>query len=213
VTASATNTVGLWPANLGGVVGFRRDLPARPVILALALPSVTGGATGAVLLLRTPPRAFGVLAPLLVAAATALFALQGPIVRRLPARGRGAGRPRPVAGLFVFQFGVGVYGGFFGAGIGLMMLAALGIAGLGDLHRMNGLKNLLAVVINGVAAGYFAARGAVLWGDAGLMAVGAMLGGLAGAGVAHRLGRRAVRRVVIGVGAVASASLALRLLS
>ena len=111
-----------------------------------------------------------------------------------------------------FQFLVGVYGGFFGAGIGLMMLAALAVAGLGDIHQMNGVKNLLAVTINGMAALYFAERGAVLWTDAGLMALGAVVGGLGGAGFAHRLGRQAVRRAVVAIGTAASLSLGLRLL-
>ena len=89
----------------------------------------------------------------------------------------------------VFQFLVGVYGGFFGAGIGIMMLAALAILGLTDIHQMNGLKNLLAILINGVAAVYFVSQGAVLWTDAALMAVASIAGGLGGAALANRLGR------------------------
>ena len=213
VAASATNTVGLWPGSFGGVVGFRRHLPERSVIVLLGLPSLVGGIVGAVLLLRTPDEVFEGLAPLLVLLATVLLAFQEPLSKRI-ARGGLVGEP--IAGFGVagisFQLLIGVYGGFFGAGIGIMMLAGLAILGLTDIHEMNGLKNLLAILINGVAAVYFAAQGAVLWTDAALMAVGSVAGGLGGAALAHRLGRRAVRRAVIGIGIAASLSLLLRFL-
>ena len=124
----------------------------------------------------------------------------------------GGRRPRFAVAAVVFQFGVGIYGGFFGAGIGIMMLAALAILGLTDIHQMNGLKNILTTAINGVAAVYFAARGAVLWTDAGLMAVGSVAGGLAAAALAQRLGRRLVRQAVIAIGVAASLSLLLKFL-
>ena len=111
-----------------------------------------------------------------------------------------------------FQLLVGIYGGFFGAGIGIMMLAALAVVGLTDIHEMNGLKNVLAVAINGVAVVYFAARGAVLWTDAALMAAGSIAGGLGGATLARHLGRRLVRRAVIAIGIAASVSLLLKFL-
>ena len=213
VSAAATNTVGLWPGSFGGVVGFRRHLPARSVILLLGLPSLVGGIVGAVLLLRTPDEVFEGLAPLLVFVATALLAFQEPISKRIARRGLVGERTASfgVAGI-VFQLLIGVYGGFFGAGIGIMMLAGLAILGLTDIHQMNGLKNVLAILINGVAAVYFAAQGAVLWTDAGLMAVGSVAGGLSAAALAHRLGRRAVRRAVIAIGMAASLSLLLKFL-
>ncbi|HET9769669.1 MAG TPA: sulfite exporter TauE/SafE family protein [Acidimicrobiia bacterium] len=211
VAASATNTVGLWPGSFGGLVGFRRHLPERGVIVLLGVPSLVGGTVGAVLLLRTPQNVFEGLAPLLVLGATVLLAVQEPMSRRISGGSlvgdRTAGFTAAALG---FQLLVGVYGGFFGAGIGIMMLAALAILGLTDIHQMNGLKNLLAIAINGVAAVYFAVEGAVLWTDAGLMAVGSVAGGLGGAVFAHRLGRRAVRRVVIAIGVLASASLLLK---
>jgi uncharacterized protein len=166
---------------------------------------------GAVLLLRTPQSVFEGLAPLLVLAATVLLAVQEPLSKRI-VRGSLAGDRTAgfTAAALAFQLLVGVYGGFFGAGIGIMMLAALAILGLTDIHQMNGLKNLLAIAINGVAAVYFAVEGAVLWTDAGLMAVGSVAGGLGGAAFAHRLGRRGVRRVVIAIGVLASISLLLK---
>lgn len=211
VAASATNTVGLWPGSFGGLVGFRRHLPGRAVVVLLGVPSLVGGTIGAVLLLRTPQNVFEGLAPLLVFGATVLLTVQEPLARRIS---RGSLVGKRTAGFTVtavsFQLLVGVYGGFFGAGIGIMMLAALAILGLTDIHEMNGLKNLLAIAINGVAAVYFAVEGAVLWTDAGLMAVGSVAGGLGGAALAHRLGRRAVRQVVIVIGVFASISLLLK---
>ena len=213
VAASATNTVGLWAGNLGGVIGFRRHLPKRSLIILFGLPSLAGGIVGAVLLLRTPQHLFEGLAPVLVFLATVLLAVQEPLSRRI-SRGGVAGHRRPgyAAAAVVFQFFVGVYGGFFGAGIGIMMLAALAILGLTDIHQMNGLKNVLTTAINGVAAVYFALRGAVLWTDAGLMAVGSVAGGFAAAVLAQRLGRRLVRQAVIAIGIAASISLLLKFL-
>ena len=212
VTASATNTVGLWAGSLGGVLGFRRHLPERSVIILLAIPSLIGGITGAVLLLETPVEVFEGLAPILVLLATLLLAVHEPLSKRI-SRGSLVGERTTgfVATAVVFQLLVGVYGGFFGAGIGIMMLAALAILGLTDIHQMNALKNLLAIAINGLAAFYFAAKGALLWTDVLLMAGASIAGGLCGAALAHRLGRRLVRHAVITIGVVASVSLLLKL--
>lgn len=213
VAASATNTVGLWPGSFGGVVGFRRHLPERSVIVLLGAPSLVGGIIGAVLLLHTPQHIFEGLAPVLVFGATVLLAVQEPLAKRI-SRGSLVGERTvgfEIAGV-MFQFLVGIYGGFFGAGIGIMMLAALAILGLTDIHQMNGLKNLLAILINGVAAVYFVALGAVVWTDAALMAVASIAGGLGGAVLANRLGRRLVRQAVIAIGVLASASLVLKFL-
>lgn len=212
VTASATNTVGLWPGSLGGVVGFRRHLPDRSVIVLLTIPSLVGGIIGAVLLLRTPEDVFEGLAPVLVFLATVLLALNEPLSRRIR-RGSLAGERTTgfVVAAVVFQLLVGIYGGFFGAGIGIMMLAALAILGLTDIHEMNALKNLLAIAINGLAAFYFAWKGALMWTDVLLMAGASIAGGLGGAALANRLGRRVVRQAVIAIGVVASLSLLLKL--
>ncbi|HEX8336214.1 MAG TPA: sulfite exporter TauE/SafE family protein, partial [Pyrinomonadaceae bacterium] len=113
-------------------------------------------------------------------------------------------------GALLFQFAVGVYGGYFGAGIGILMLAALGLLGFTDIHRMNALKNLLAICINGVAAAYFIASGRVYWMDVLLMAFAAVAGGYSGARLAYRLGRRFVRVAVIIIGLVMSVSLFFR---
>ncbi len=211
VFANATSTVALWPASLAGVFGFRRELKGSTrLLLAFGLPSLAGGILGAVLLLRTPPGTFARLVPFLVLFATLLLALQEPISKRL--RGEENEKPSRAwwAGALVFQFLVGVYGGYFGAGIGILMLAALGLLGFSDIHRMNGLKNVLAILINGVAAAYFIFSGAVIWVDVLVMTFAAIAGGYSGARLAYRLGRRFVRIAVIIIGLVMSVSLFFR---
>ena len=212
VLANATSTVALWPASLAGVYGFRRELKggARTFLL-FGAPSLLGGILGAALLLRTPSGTFARLVPFLILFATLLLAAQEPISRRLRGGEDGEAAHEPTrawwAGAVVFQFFVGVYGGYFGAGIGILMLAALGLLGFADIHRMNALKNLLAICINGVAAVYFIASGAVIWSDVLLMTFAALAGGYSGARLAYRLGRRFVRLAVILIGLVMSVSL------
>lgn len=208
VLANATSTVALWPASLAGVYGFRRELKGGArLFLLFGAPSLVGGVLGAVLLLRTPSETFARLIPFLILFATLLLAVQEPISRKL---GRVEGEKPTRAwwvGAVVFQFLVGVYGGYFGAGIGILMLAALGLLGFSDIHRMNALKNLLAICINGVAAVYFITSGAVIWSDVLLMTFAALAGGYTGARLAYRLGRRFVRIAVIIIGLVMSVSL------
>ncbi|MDT5270689.1 MAG: uncharacterized protein QOH49_2875 [Acidobacteriota bacterium] len=213
VLANATSTVALWPASLAGLYGFRRELKggARTFLL-FAVPSLVGGVLGAVLLLRTPSETFGRLVPFLILFATLLLAVQEPISRRLRGGAEETREPTRAwwAVALVFQFLVGVYGGYFGAGIGILMLAALGLLGFTDIHRMNALKNLLAICINGVAAVYFIASGKVYWTDVLVMTFAAIAGGYSGARLAYRLGRRFVRLAVILIGLVMSVSLFFR---
>jgi uncharacterized membrane protein YfcA len=213
VLANATSTVALWPASLAGAYGFRRDFKGGGrTLLLFGVPSLAGGVLGAVLLVKTDPKTFARLVPFLILFATLLLAAQEPISRRL--RGAGDDERPPTrawwAGAVVFQFFVGVYGGYFGAGIGILMLAALGLLGFTDIHRMNALKNLLAICINGIAAAIFIASGKVYWADVFVMTFAAIAGGYAGARLAYRLGRRFVRLFVIAVGLVMSVSLFFR---
>jgi len=213
VLANATSTVALWPASLAGAYGFRREMGGGwRTLLLFAAPSLVGGVLGAVLLLRTPSETFGRLVPFLILFATLLLAAQEPISRRLRAGREEEHRPTRAwwAGALAFQFLVGVYGGYFGAGIGILMLAALGLLGFTDIHRMNALKNLLAICINGVAAVYFIFSGAVIWSDVLVMTFAAIAGGYSGARLAYRLGRRFVRLAVILIGLVMSVSLFFR---
>jgi uncharacterized membrane protein YfcA len=171
------------------------------------VPSLVGGIAGAVLLRLTPTSLFDRLVPLLILFATGLFMAQDGVQRLLKIAPRGPGW---LAGALAFQLVVALYGGYFGAGLGIMMLAALSIIGLSDIHQMNGLKNLLALCINGVAAIYFVSKGMVYWPDVIVMAIGAIAGGVGGAGLARRLGRVAVRRMVIAVGLLMAVKLMFR---
>ena len=210
IVANATNTVAMWPGSMAGAYGFRRELATvRGWLLLLIVPSLLGGAAGALLLLRTPVSTFERLVPFLILGATLLLAAQEMITRRLGTVARAHEDPTRgwVAFVFVFQLLVGLYGGYFGAGMGILMLAALGLIGLTDLHQMNGLKNVLAVCINGIAAIYFAFSNAVAWRDVLVMTVGTILGGYLGARIARRLGRKFVRAFVVFIGIVMSIAL------
>jgi uncharacterized protein len=213
VIANATSTVAIWPGSLGGVWGYRNDFRGLPrSVYALAVPSLAGGIIGAILLRMTPTDVFDKLIPLLILFATLLFMLQEPVQRMIRTTGKAhAGSAGWLAGALVFQFLVSLYGGYFGAGIGILMLAAFGIMGFTDIHQMNGLKNVLALCINGVAALYFIWMGMVSWPEALIMAVGAVAGGVWGAGMARRIGPKGVRRVVIVVGFTMAFSLLIRL--
>src|SRR6202011_346824 len=151
---------------------------ASPRMLLLVVPSLIGGIAGALLLRRTPPELFDALVPFLILFATLLFMVQEPIQRKLKtAHAAAHTSPRWLAAAMLFQLLVALYGGYFGAGIGILMLAALSILGLTDIHQMNGLKNFFALCINGVAAVYFVCANMVYWPDVILMAVGAVAGG------------------------------------
>lgn len=208
IMANATSTVALVPGSLSAFWGYRSEMRggSRRDLLWLGLPSLLGGAAGALFLLHISDALFTHLVPWLILGATVLFMVQEPIRKRL-GQGRQPGQeeadPAARRGLpfvMVFQFFVAVYGGFFGAGIGILMLAALGFVGLTNIHRMNGLKNFAAVCINGVAALTFVVERRVDWPIALLMMVAAIVGGYSGAGLARRLGQANVRRVVVGVG-------------
>ena len=208
ILANATNSFAMWPGSFAGMFGFRRELAdVRRWLLLLTIPSLVGGTLGAILLLRTSTKTFAHLVPFLILGATLLLAAQEFITRRLAHVSQGK---RWIVFAFVFQFFVGVYGGYFGAGMGILMLAALGLIGLTDMHEMNGLKNLLAVGINGVAAIYFAISGAVLWVDAMVMAIAAIAGGFLGAKLAKRLGRGFVRGAVVAIGLTMTIALFLK---
>ena len=211
--ANATSTVAIWPGSLGGLWGYRRDLRGLPpATYSLIIPSFIGGILGAVLLVMTPTAVFDRLIPLLILFATLLFMLQEQVQRVIKTTGKAhAGSTAWLLGALGFQFFVSLYGGYFGAGIGILMLAAFGIMGFTDIHQMNGLKNFLALCINGIASVYFIWHGMVSWPHALVMAVGAIAGGVWGAGMARRIGPRAVRRIVIAVGFTMALSLLLRL--
>lgn len=211
IVANATSTVALWPGAVGSLWGYRSELAgARAWAIRFAVPSLAGGLIGALLLLRTPPDRFDAVVPWLVIGATALFIAQGPISRRIAASRAAAAAPGhvapepglrnpPLAFLFV-QLLIGIYGGYFGAGIGILMLASLGLMGFTNIHRMNGLKNWGGMCMNLVAALAFAFSGLVDWPVAGAMALGATVGGYAGSRVAQRVPQSRVRAAIIAIG-------------
>jgi uncharacterized membrane protein YfcA len=220
IKANATNTVALWPGSIASVGAYRRELGAqRHVMLPLAAVSLAGGYIGARLLLRTPSATFNQMIPFLLLFATLLFTFNKPITSRLralrrnhansqssviqPDTNRQPGVPMVVlGGVLLLQLATAIYGGFFGGGIGIVMLATLGLMGMDNIHEMNALKTLLAVCINGVAVITFALAETVLWPQAILMVVGAIIGGYGGAHYARQLDPELVRRFVILVGFV-----------
>jgi len=210
IVANATSTVALWPGAIASMYGYRHELAGvRSWAVRFAVPSLVGGLVGALLLLRTPADRFDQIVPWLVLGATLLFLAQRPLMATLrKRRGESVGvdpaTQPPSALLLLFQFGIAVYGGYFGAGIGILMLAALGFMGFTNIHRMNGLKNWGGLCINVTAAVTFALMGLVDWPVAIAMAAGAMLGGYAGSRLAQRVSQELVRRVVVLIGFVAS---------
>ncbi len=208
VIANATSTIGLWPGAVAAAWAYRSERVDQPAWARwLLLPSVVGALVGSALVLVLPPEWFAALVPWLILLSAVLFTVQ-PWVTGRAATAAAAGsdeRPTSIAVACVLQFLVAVYGGYFGAGIGILMLAMLGMLRLGDIHRLNAVKNVLGMVVNGAAALLFAS-GAVLgfhqvaWGHAGVMAAAAVAGGLAGSHLARRMPARVVRRGVALIG-------------
>ncbi len=203
IQANATSTVALWPGSVASVGAYRGVLVmARRRLLVLGGVSVVGGVLGAILLLRTPQSTFERLLPYLLLLATLLFTFGGAIAARLRGLvGKVAGPPwLATLGTVCLQGTIAIYGGYFGGGIGILMLALLAIMGLENIHTMNAVKALLTSCINGVAVLTFVIARVVEWPQAVVMVVGAIVGGYGGAYVARRLDARLVRRFVILVG-------------
>jgi uncharacterized membrane protein YfcA len=206
LAANATSTVALVPGALSSMWGYRGELSgARRWASLLFVPSVAGGIAGAWLLLHTPSSTFTRIVPWLVLGATALFVLQPRLVQWIRTHDTATTdieltNQGPTPALLAWQFLIGVYGGYFGAGVGILMLAALGFMGFTNIHRMNGLKNWGGFCMNTVAAVTFAVSGIVDWPVALLMAVSATLGGYLGSRGAQRLPASYVRNAVAVIG-------------
>lgn len=213
VTANISNNVGLVPGTLSGAVGYRAELAGqRPRLLRLGSASALGGLIGAVLLLWLPSAAFDTIVPVLIALGVALVVLGPAISRRVAARAEGRGELPDHGAPWVWPTiaGAGVYGGYFGAAQGVLLLAILGIGVDDDLQRHNATKNVLALIVNAVAAVVFIAVADVDWAVAGLIAAGSVVGGQVGAGVGRRLPPAVLRAVIVAVGLVALAVLMIR---
>ena len=202
VTANVTNTVGLVPGSVAGAVGYRTELTGQNRrIVRLGSASIAGGLVGAALLLILPASAFKAIVPAFIAIALVLIILQPRISRALERRRPPDERLGPL--VMLADFGTGVYGGYFGAAQGIMLLAILGLALDDDLQRLNALKVVLAGTVNLVAGIVFVFAAHVAWGAAALIAAGSTLGGVAGAKVGRRLSPTALRVVIVVVGVIA----------
>jgi uncharacterized membrane protein YfcA len=203
VVANVSNTLGLVPGSVSGAIGYREELAGqRTRVLTLGSASVLGGIVGAILLLSLPPDAFEAIVPVLIALALILVIVQ-PRLSRMLAERRERVRPHGGPLLWTGVFGTGIYGGYFGAAQGVILLALTGIAIPEDLQRLNALKNVLAALVNGVAAVIFIFFASVAWLPAVLLAVGSAAGGQLGAKVGRRLSPPVLRGLIVVVGIAA----------
>ena len=220
VSANATSTFAMWPASLSSAVAYRREISqARAWTVRLGFISLVGGLLGGLLLVRTSDESFVRLLPWLLLLATLTFTFGGHVAawtrRRSAARtgqssadaartdadAREAARSaeRPPVWMLPMQLAIATYGGYFGGGMGIMMMAGMAIAGMTDIHEMNGLKTVLAIAINGVALATFIATGSIAWAPGLVMVAGGVTGGYLGAATARKVSAAQVRWLVIAI--------------
>lgn len=220
IPANATSTMALLPSALGYTYGYRKNIPAVwNWIKLFSLVSIVGGFLGGILLVKTPPAIFDWLVPFLILLATGLFTANSFFQRFIhfepkkakegahgTGRESGAGTAARaeskhwLASVVIFQFFISIYGGYFGAGIGILMLATLGMMGMANIHEMNTVKGILGFLINIIAAVYFAMKGLVHWEAAIVMTCGSAIGGFSGAHFAQKIPQHAVRWIITGIG-------------
>jgi uncharacterized membrane protein YfcA len=207
--ANVTSTIGLWPGAAASVASARAEFKhLRPALtVTLFVLSLVGGVVGAVLLLVTPTKIFARLLPWLLLTATALFAFSKPLARWARERGhaRGGHSRAWVVSVFGLQFLFAIYGGYFGAGVGILMLSGLALLGLEDIHQMNALKVLVQTSINATASIVFLFSPLVDWRYAAPMAALSMAGGFMGISLARKLPQPALRAIILIVGVVVTA--------
>jgi uncharacterized membrane protein YfcA len=197
ISANATNATALWPGSVASVGAYRRELSVqRRGIVLFSATSLVGGLIGALLLLRTNDAVFEQLIPYLLLMATVVFAAS-PQITKLARRHTDEGGPVRRAAVLLLYLAVAVYGGFFGAGLGILTLAVLGLLGLDNIHEMNALKTLQASLVNGVAVIAFVLAGVIEWPAALVMTVGAIAGGYGGAAIARQLNPKHVRLAIV----------------
>jgi uncharacterized protein len=220
VLANVSNNVGLVPGVASGVVGYRAELAGqRRRVIRLGTASVSGGLLGAILLLVLPAAAFHAIVPALIGVALVLVVFQPRLARWVAARQRtrAGGDPSPAAPdtslqvggpvLWLLVFAAGVYGGYFGAAQGVLLIGLMGVAFTDSMQRVNAVKNVLAGLVNGVAAVVFVIATHIAWGAAGLIAAGSIIGGQLGAGIGRKLPPWGLRVVIVCVGVAALARL------
>lgn len=206
VTANVSNTVGLVPGSLSGVIGYRRELAGqRARLLRYSAASLLGAAGGAVLLLTLPEGAFAAIVPVLIIVALLLVVLQPRLAAWVRERQRESDTMPPHGGpvLLAAIFGTGIYGGYFGAAQGVLLLGLLGVFVHDDLQRLNAVKNVLALLVNALSAAIFIVVAEIDWRVVGLIAAGAVIGGQLGARVGRRLPPNVLRAVIVVVGTFA----------
>ena len=207
VTANVSNNIGLVPGSLSGIFGYRRELEGQASrVRKLAIGSIVGSLVGAGLLLALPASVFDRVVPFFVLGASLLMVVQ-PRVSRWVSERRNEDAPDVHVVAVLATFVAGVYGGYFGAAQGIILLAVLGIMVPDDIHRSNAVKNVLAGLVNSVAAAYFIAFADVAWEAVALVAVGAVVGGALGARYGRRIPPVALRRLVIAIGLIVAAKL------
>lgn len=210
INANATNTIAVFPGSVASVAAYRKELALnRNLALLLATSSVVGGIVGSIVLINTPSNTFQTLIPYLLLLATLIFTFGSPFNAWLRKRAKGragsdaevetkaARSPKVITGILVLQFITGIYGGFFGGGIGIVILATLSLIGLQNINEMNAIKTLLASVINGIATVIFIISGKIFWPQAIVMIIGAVIGGYVGAYYARKVNPVYLRRFVI----------------
>jgi uncharacterized protein len=203
VTANVSNTIGLVPGSVSGAIGYRRELAGqRPRALRFGVASALGGATGAALLLILPASAFKTIVPAFIAVALVLVLLQPRINRLLASGAVGSWHERGILPPLAV-YATGIYGGYFGAAQGIMLLAILGAALPQSLQRTNALKNVLAALVNGVAGLYFVLAAHVAWAPVAIIAVSSIAGAQLGAHYGRRLSPGALQGLVVLVGTTA----------
>jgi uncharacterized protein len=207
VVANVSNCVGLVPGSVSSSIGYRRELAGqRRRVLRLGIASLLGGAVGAVALLVLPGDAFEAIVPAFIALALVLVVLQPRLARWLGAH-RAAQGHREGPGTLAAVFATGIYGGYFGAAQGILLLAGLGVALPDDIQRVNALKNILAGVVNAIAGLIFVIVADVAWGAVGLIALGSLIGGHVGARYGRRLSPAVLRGLIVVIGVTAIATL------
>lgn len=201
VAANASSTFALMPGSLASGWGYRKELArCKEHLIRLLPPSFLGGIVGSLLLTRLPESIFAKLIPWLLITASTLLLLQKPLVKWLGAHPHEKPSARTIAAVVFFQFLVGVYGGYFGAGIGILMLSSLAFMGIPDIHEMNAVKSILAAAMNGVTIVVFLISGVIVWKYALVMAAAATVGGYSGARIARRMPVSVVRAIVVLIG-------------
>ena len=220
IAANATNTAAVWPGTVASTVAYRKAFTpeARHLLPPLIVTGVIGGVLGAFILLLTPQATFMRIVPWLLLGATLLFVFSGPITTwirsraqleagELPGHARGSshGSRALMIGVLFLELLVSIYVGYFGAGTGILFLSLLALVGMEDIHAMNGMKTLLVSIVNGVALVTFIFARVIVWPQALLMLVGALLGGYGGAYIAQKMNPQHVRWLVIVIGFTMSA--------